>query len=320
MAKKKKSKTCSFKDYIAGKCSYKGGGYGLWHYGPPANLSGMHTSGGPANGSNSGNGGGNGGNGGSSNGGGNGGGAAGGMGESFEPEDVPRGLGKLKDFWREDEHEAEEEQEIPTAPAAPSAGPAAGSKKNQARALYRTLSNQQMPRKEIIAQFQQRLGLTPSSSTAYYERIAKEFGETNPQGDAAAMAGGPGGAGGMMGGPGGAGGMMGMPGGEEQMGAGGPGEEEPEKQDWESPDKQGIIRRVKGAHLVYKRQTDDGTFEEMWIYKEGDKLNDELNVRRDVLAGTDIPVEKTKSQDGRQRAEVWSVGNVQFLNITGLPN
>ena len=73
--------------------------------------------------------------------------------------------------YREEDYEhAEEDAEEP-------------SKKDQARALYRAMKSGEYTRKDIIAAFEKRLQLSPSSSTAYYERIAKEYGETEQQGD-----------------------------------------------------------------------------------------------------------------------------------------
>lgn len=87
----------------------------------------------------------------------------------------------------------------------------------------------------------------------------------------------------------------------------------------QDPDRQGVLRVVPGAHLVYKRETEDGTFEELWIYNVG-KLQDELNIRKAVLAGTDIPVNKKFSPDGEQTFEIWSAGNAELLHVMGLPN
>lgn len=87
----------------------------------------------------------------------------------------------------------------------------------------------------------------------------------------------------------------------------------------EDPDRQGLVRKVKGAHLVYKRQIEDGTYEELWIYNSGN-MRDELDIRKAVLAGTDIPTTKTSSPDGTQKYELWSAGNAEMLQIQGLPN
>lgn len=200
-----------------------------------------------------------------------------------------------------EEEDYEEDAETPT-------------KKDQARTMYQALTNSGQSRQDIINAYQTRLGLTQQSAVAYYERIAKEFGHT---GDAPQQQG-------MM--PGG--GMMQQqvaPGAQMgQMGMQQEPEQEPEQPteplEWEDPNRQGEIRTVPGAHLVYKRQADDGTFEELWVYKQGEKFQDEIDIRRDVLAGTDIPITKTSSEDGTQESETWSVGNVQLLSIKGLPN
>lgn len=314
-------KICSFKDYMKckddkklsktrKKINQKRNVYGWGGYGPPPNLSGNGKSnGGNGSGSMSGNGM-SGGNGGSS---GNGGGA-GGMGESYRgyyrlddekenPEQIFKNSQRGCD-WVDNSYEEEVED---------------SSKKSQARALYRNLSNQGLSRQEIVDQFQNQLQLTPSSATAYYQRIAREFGETNAEDDVSVPPGMSGAGGAMPGVPGGAGGMM--------PGSGmGMGQEEPppppmEKQEWDDPDRQGAIRNVDGAHLVYKRQVDDGSFEELWVLKQGDKkIGGVLDIRRDILAGTDIPVIKTKSDDGSQTSDSWNVGNIQYLEIKGLPN
>lgn len=85
----------------------------------------------------------------------------------------------------------------------------------------------------------------------------------------------------------------------------------------EDPDRQGLIRKVKGAHLVYKRQTEDGTFEELWIYKINN-VRDEIEIRKAILAGTDIPVNKLQSPDNAQSYEVWTIGDIEMLHIKGL--
>lgn len=86
----------------------------------------------------------------------------------------------------------------------------------------------------------------------------------------------------------------------------------------DDPNRQGTIRAVKKAHLVYKREGDDG-FEEMWVYNVG-SLKDELDIRKAILAGTDIKPGKTVSDDGSQTYSIWSAGNAEVLRITGLPN
>ncbi len=99
--------------------------------------------------------------------------------------------------------------------------------------------------------------------------------------------------------------------------------EEPQEEEGnekEDPNFQGVIRTVKNAHLVYKRQNEDGEYNELWIYMLDTPDKDELETRRNILAGTDIPQGKKQSEDGEQRFELWTVGNIQWLLISGLPN
>lgn len=90
--------------------------------------------------------------------------------------------------------------------------------------------------------------------------------------------------------------------------------------EWDDDDLQGVLRTVPNSHLVYKRQQEDGTFDELWHYNIGDDFKKELKIRRAVLAGTDIPINKMKSPDGSQTYELWTVGNGQMLKVQGLPN
>lgn len=83
---------------------------------------------------------------------------------------------------------------------------------------------------------------------------------------------------------------------------------------------QGNIRTVAGADLVYKRKDEDGNYEELWIYNVGKDIKKETQIRRAILAGTDIVPNQRESEDGTQRSETYTVGNVQYLKITGLPN
>ncbi len=86
-------------------------------------------------------------------------------------------------------------------------------------------------------------------------------------------------------------------------------------------DKQGIIRTVPNAHLVFKRQNPEGTFDELWIYNVSrDQMQSEVAIREKILSGTDIEINQLESEDGSQTAEMWTVGNVQFLYIMGLSN
>lgn len=89
----------------------------------------------------------------------------------------------------------------------------------------------------------------------------------------------------------------------------------------EEPNRQGTIRVIKGAHLVYKRKTPDGFYEELWFYNIGKETSrDELELRKEILAGTDIPESGTKSDDGAQSYEIWTSGNGQMMKVVGLPN
>jgi hypothetical protein len=66
-------------------------------------------------------------------------------------------------------------------------------------------------------------------------------------------------------------------------------------------------------------QNQDGTYNELWIYTVGKDVKSEFAIRRAILSGTDIDPNKQESDDGSQRANTSTVGNVQFIQITGLP-
>lgn len=190
---------------------------------------------------------------------------------------------------------------------------------DSARSMFRGLVNQGLSRREMITMFMKRLGVTESTAVSYYERIAKEAGMTNlpnqPQQVAPAFQGG------MMApqAPDLGGGVNSQPG--QQVGMPQTPIEEPEGVTVEGdPDRQGLIRTVRGAHLVYKRQEEEGTFEELWIFNTGKKFGDEYDVRHAILAGTDIPPKKTRSDDGNQEYFLSTLGNAQLLHIKGLPN
>lgn len=80
-----------------------------------------------------------------------------------------------------------------------------------------------------------------------------------------------------------------------------------------------VKRYVKGAHLVFKRASEDGSYDELWIYPTVDVKTD-VAVRKAILGGTDIVPGSTSSEDGSQHCETWTAGNAQMLFITGLPN
>lgn len=88
----------------------------------------------------------------------------------------------------------------------------------------------------------------------------------------------------------------------------------------QDPDHMGTIRTVPGAHLVYKRQAADGTYDELWIYNIGAHVDDAISIKKAILAGTDIPEDRLRSEDSAQSYELVTMGNAQMLQITGLPN
>lgn len=106
---------------------------------------------------------------------------------------------------------------------------------------------------------------------------------------------------------------------EPDMGEEGLEDEEGMGEETPDADFQGEIRTVRGANLVFKRKTEDGNFEELWIYNVGNDIKRETQVRRAILAGTDVDPGSQESKDGSQRAESSTTGNVQFLHIIGLP-
>lgn len=93
-----------------------------------------------------------------------------------------------------------------------------------------------------------------------------------------------------------------------------------ETQQAQDPNKEGLIRRVPGAHLVYKRKVEDGTYNELWVYKIQKDIREDAKVREQILAGTDIPIQKMQSDDGTQTYDLWTIGDVQMMSIAGLPN
>jgi len=88
----------------------------------------------------------------------------------------------------------------------------------------------------------------------------------------------------------------------------------------ENPDKQGVLRKIQNAHLIYKRQDVDSTYTELWTYDIQKGVKDEFNIRNAILNGTDIDHKTGSSPDNIQRYELWTSNNRQFMQITGLPN
>jgi hypothetical protein len=85
------------------------------------------------------------------------------------------------------------------------------------------------------------------------------------------------------------------------------------------PNKEGLIRTVKGAYLVYKRITPDNNYEELWVYNIGN-VRSQTRIRNAILSGTDVDPVTLRSPDNEQTATTWSKGNVQYLHVYGLPN
>lgn len=88
----------------------------------------------------------------------------------------------------------------------------------------------------------------------------------------------------------------------------------------EDPDFAGTIRTVVGAALVYKRREKSNTYEELWIYNANNDLKKMTDIRNSILAGTDIDPHMEQSEDGQQKCDTTTIGNVQYLHIRGLPN
>jgi len=85
--------------------------------------------------------------------------------------------------------------------------------------------------------------------------------------------------------------------------------------------RQGLIRKVKNAHLIYKRENETDTYDELWVYRSGkDGIQSEIDIKNDIVSGTDIPIDGLTSDDGEQYYEIWHVGEVIFLKIFNLPN
>jgi hypothetical protein len=92
------------------------------------------------------------------------------------------------------------------------------------------------------------------------------------------------------------------------------------EEEQEDENKQGMIRIIPNAHLVYKRKQNNGYYEELWIYNIGDLSENELKIKHDILSGTDIDINQTSSNDNTQSYKIWSIGNAQLMNVRGLPN
>lgn len=174
--------------------------------------------------------------------------------------------------------------------------------KNIFMSLYR---RDDVTRSQIIDHIKRQTGVTDSTAVSYYQRFAKQTGIAGTDREENPMAAGAGG-------------------GQQDMQQFNPDDqlddESDDLEDDEIEEKDALIRTVKDAHLIRKEQTEDGKFEELWIFNVDDKMNKALKIRRDILAGTDIGENKTGSEDGEQTYTLWTVGNIQYVHIKGLPN
>lgn len=88
--------------------------------------------------------------------------------------------------------------------------------------------------------------------------------------------------------------------------------------------KQGMIRTVKDAHLVYKRKDQNNQYTELWVYKRDSGKKNSTAPFDAIIAGTDIEKGHTMSPDGEQSIRTWEVGPVSntvcFVEIMGLAN
>lgn len=107
------------------------------------------------------------------------------------------------------------------------------------------------------------------------------------------------------------------------------GEDQPDELDLDGMDgeedplggEEPVTRFVPGAHLIYKRQSDVDSFEELWIYAvDVKKPTDHTKIEQQILAGTDIDPSSMASEDGSQQASVWHAGNAKYMHLTGLVN
>lgn len=87
-------------------------------------------------------------------------------------------------------------------------------------------------------------------------------------------------------------------------------------------DRDGEIRVVPRAHLVYKRKQDANKFTELWIYKHDNLAKQSDLVYAAILAATDIPVRAKSSPDGEQTVKTWRIGKptdtLVFVELNGL--
>lgn len=80
---------------------------------------------------------------------------------------------------------------------------------------------------------------------------------------------------------------------------------------------EGPARRVPRAKMLWKKKEDDGTFTERWMYL-AQSIDDLVSIKRKILAGTDIPVNKTMSPDGKQGFVLEQFGDIVWITINGV--
>lgn len=83
---------------------------------------------------------------------------------------------------------------------------------------------------------------------------------------------------------------------------------------------EGILRTVPKASMIYKREQQDGTFEEMWIYNTTKDNRRDQQIYNNIVSGSDIPQGGSQSEDKTQGVETWAIGNVKMVLLTGLTN
>ena len=82
------------------------------------------------------------------------------------------------------------------------------------------------------------------------------------------------------------------------------------------PNRHGLIRTIKDAHLIYKRENDTSRFDELWMYKiKSGVIYQDIDIKTDILSGTDIPMNNVASEDGEQTYDIWYSGDIVFLKI-----
>ena len=96
--------------------------------------------------------------------------------------------------------------------------------------------------------------------------------------------------------------------------------EDDESNENNDPDREGVIRTVKNAHLIYKRRDVDGTYTELWAYDIDRGFKDEYDIRDAILNGTDISHKTGLSSDEQQSFDLWTCGGRQMMRIKGLEN